>query len=126
MYADERWTVEDTLISEILHTYRLHWLLPDWEWGVESGEQRVEISLKSPQGRVILSLQTNPQFSTPHSLISIARAGEIVYGVRDVKPFEGWVSPTYGEKNPALSLAFEVQSEGSTKFTTEFIFPHEN
>jgi hypothetical protein len=126
VYADERWTVEDTLISEIPHTYRLHWLLPDWEWGVESGEQRVEISLKAPQGRVILSLQTNPQFSTPHSLISIARAGEIVYGVRDVKPFEGWVSPTYGKKNPALSLAFEVQSEGSTNFTTEFIFPHEN
>ncbi|MGB7874442.1 MAG: heparinase II/III-family protein, partial [Anaerolineales bacterium] len=123
---DERWIVEDKLISKEPHTYRLHWLLPDWEWEIETGEQRLGIGLKSPQGRVFLYLQTKPQFSNLHSLISIVRAGEVVYGERDVKPFEGWISRIYGEKNPALSLAFEVQSEATKQLTTEFIFPHEN
>ncbi|MGD8405517.1 MAG: alginate lyase family protein [Anaerolineales bacterium] len=126
VYADERWVVEDRLTSKESHTYCLHWLLPDWECKVENREQQVEISLKSSQGKVLLILRFDPQSSNLQSLISIVRAGEVLYGVRDVKPFEGWVSPTYGEKHPALSLAFEVQSEGTTQITTEFIFPHEN
>jgi hypothetical protein len=123
VYADERWLVEDKLISEELHTYQLHWLLPDWEWEVENREERVEISLKSPQGEIILVLQTNPQVSNLHSLVSIVRAGEVVYGTRDVQPFEGWVSPTYGQKIPVLSLTVEIQSDSETIFLSEFIFP---
>jgi hypothetical protein len=126
VYKDERWIVDDTLVSTESHTYRLHWLLPDWEWEVESREQRMEISLHSPQGRIVLSLQIHPLLSNLQSLISLVKAGEIVYGTRDVKSFEGWVSPTYGVKNPALSLAIEVQSAGSTHFTTEFKYHHEN
>jgi len=124
--ADERWVVEDRLISKEPHTYRLHWLLPDWEYEIETRAQRLEISLFSTYGRITLVLQTNLHLSSFSSLLSIVRAGEVVFGQRDVKPFEGWVSRTYGEKNPALSLAFEVQSEGTTQLTTEFIFPHEN
>jgi len=86
----------------------------------------VEISLKSPQGKVILILQTEPQFSNLYSLVSIVRAGEVVFGQHEAQPFEGWVSPTYGTKTPALSLAFEVQSAQSMQYITEFIFPHEN
>lgn len=126
VYADERWVVEDELISKKQHTYRLHWLLPDWKWEVENREQGVEISFKSPQGKITLILQTEPQLPNLHSLLSIVRAGEVVYGTRDVQPFEGWVSPTYAEKTPALSLAFEVQSESSIKLTTEFMFPNES
>ncbi len=126
VYADERWLVEDRLISKEPHTYRLHWLLPDWEWEVKNGKQRVEISLKSSQGKLLLVLRIDPQSSNLQSLISIVRAGEVVYGTRDVQPYEGWISRTYGGKNPVLSLAFEVQSESTTQLTTEFIFPHEN
>ena len=123
VYADERWVVEDKLISKKHHTYRLHWLLPDWEWNVENREQGVQISFKSPQGKILLVLQIDPQLSNPHSLFSVVRAGEIVYGTRDVQPFEGWVSPTYGEKVPALSLAIETQNISDAKFLSEFIFP---
>ncbi len=126
VYVDERWIIEDKLISDEPHTYRLHWLLPDWEWKVENREQGVEISLNSPQGKVVLVLQTEPQLSNLHSLLSLIRAGKVVYGERDAQPFEGWFSPTYGTKIPALSLAFEVQSDQTMKFTTEFIFPHES
>ena len=123
VYANERWVVEDRLISKELHTYRLHWLLPDWEWGVESREERIEISLKSPQGKILLVWRTSPQLPNLLSLLSIVRTGELVYGTRDVQPFEGWVSPTYGIKNPALSLAIEITSDQEVLFLSQFIFP---
>lgn len=126
VYAGERWVVEDKLISKKPHTYRLHWLLPDWEWDVENSEKRVVISLRSPHGRVVLVLQANPQLPNLGALLSIVRAGEVIFGQRDIQPFEGWVSPIYGEKIPALSLAFEVQSKRSVNFATEFIFPPVN
>jgi len=64
-----------------------------------------------PHDKVVLAFQTDQQTSSLYSLFSLVRAGEVIFGTRDVQPFEGWVSPTYGEKNPALSLAFEVKSD---------------
>jgi len=55
--------------------------------------------------------------------VSLVRAGEIIYGQRDMHHYEGWVSRTYGQKFPALSFAFELTSEFHTTFTSEFIFP---
>jgi hypothetical protein len=69
---------------------------------------------------------SDSQLPNNDSPLSLVRAGEVVYGKRDVKPYEGWISRIYGEKYPALSLAFKVQSGGTTQITTEFIFPHEN
>ncbi len=123
VYTDERWVVEDTLTSKKQHTYRLHWLLPDWEWHVENREQGVEISLISPHGKILFVMQTEPQFSNLQSLLSLVRAGEVVYGKRDIKPFEGWVSPTYGTKIPALSLALEIPNMSNIRFLSEFVFP---
>jgi len=123
VYTGERWVVEDKLISKEPDTYRLHWLLPDWEYEIGIGEQRLEIGFKSPYGRVVLVLQTDPKISDLQSLISLVRAGELVFGQRDVRPYEGWVSPTYGIKEPALSLAMEVTSEHGIKFISQFSFP---
>jgi hypothetical protein len=144
VYTDERWQVEDRLLSKRPHTYRLHWLLPDWEWEVESGgqraesreqgvesrEQRVEIRLQSPRGKVALVLQAAPLpagslLPTPPSLfsISLVRAGEVVWGRRDVQPYEGWYSPTYGVKAPALSLALEIAAPQGATFVSQFLFP---
>jgi len=126
VYADELWTVEDRLISKEPHTYRLHWLLPDWEWKVENRESGFGLRIKAPLGWISLDIMSDSQLPNNNSPLSLVRAGEVVYGERNVKPYEGWVSRRYGEKHPALSLAFEVQSEGTTQITTEFIFPHEN
>jgi hypothetical protein len=126
VYADERWVVEDRLISRESHTYRLHWLLPDWEWKVENRESGFGLRIMSPLGWIGLDITSDFQLPNNDSPLSLVRAGEVVYGKRDVKPFEGWVSRRYGEKHPALSLSFEVQSEDTTQITTEFIFPHEN
>ena len=127
VYADERWQVEDELLTlrrlRKPLTFCLHWLLPDWEWKLENGDSRVEISLKSPLGVIVLALQIDPLLSTLHSLISLARCGELIYGEGPVLPIRGWVSPTYGVKIPALSFAVEATLAETVKFTSEFTFP---
>jgi hypothetical protein len=128
VFDDDRWLVEDEL--EFLpylwmysgrRTFRLHWLLPDWEWELEERGAEVALRLKSPHGWVGLQIDLQPgnlQLST-----SLVCAGEYLYGQGAPDPIRGWVSPTYGAKIPALSLAVEVQSRQDVKFTSEFIFP---
>jgi hypothetical protein len=72
---------------------------------------------------MILILRTDIPISNLKSLISLVRAGEVIYGKRDVKTYEGWASPTYGQKTPALSLAIEVQNVANASLLSEFIFP---
>jgi hypothetical protein len=121
VFADEFWRVEDRLLNtrRRSHVYRLHWLLPDWEWSVDGGNEKAEINLKSPHGLVKLAVHANQG----RGKLSIVRAGELVHGERDVKPYEGWVSRNYGSKSPALSVAFEVSSPYHTSITSEFTFP---
>ncbi len=127
VYQNERWVVDDTLRvtarSRSAHVYRLHWLLPDYEWKIEEREMGVVLKLNSPHGWITLSVHSAFPRSIPHSAFSLVRAGELIHGQRDVQPCEGWVSRTYGQKSPALSFAFEVTSAYHTTFTSEFIFP---
>ena len=53
-YADGHWQVRDEMLPLRMPwdkrpiTYRLHWLLPDWEWEARLQESVFEIRLKSP------------------------------------------------------------------------------
>jgi len=123
VYADERWLVEDKLLARRPHIYRLHWLLPDWEWKVENAGERLAIDVRSPHGWIRLTLGTTPLISALHTLLSVVRAGEQIHGSAEPRPFEGWFSPTYGLKIPALSFAVEVPASGNVTFATEFRFP---
>ena len=117
VYEDVRWVVEDKRISKKNHIYRLHWLLPDLEWEIEIQNGRVKIDFETPNGKVRLVL-------TGQSLsFSLVRGGEVVFGQRGVQPFEGWVSPTYGEKVPALSVAIEIQKVSNATLISDFTFP---
>ena len=126
---DDRWQVADEILPLRMPwakkplTFRLHWLLPDWEWEVENREQRIEISLKSPQGIIRLNLSAVPMFSDLNSQLSIVRAGELLHGSAAPDLVRGWASPSYGLKVPALSLAIEMRSANEVKFFSEFIFP---
>jgi hypothetical protein len=122
VFRDERWLVQDDLTAYRSHLYRLHWLLPDWEWKLEDQAVGFVLRLKSPHGWIRLHLSLPPNFSKADSRISLIRAGELVYGEGQAAPFEGWVSPTYAHKSPALSLAWQAQAERQVQFTTEFIF----
>ncbi len=125
VYEDEFWRVEDRLLNSRRrpYVYRLHWLLPDWEWKIENSEQRAVIQLNSPDGPIQLAISANHPVSDLSSLLSVVRAGEVLYGERDVKAYEGWVSRNYGQRSPALSFAFEVTSAYHTVITSEFTFP---
>ena len=132
-YTDGHWQIRDDLL--LMHipwgnkplTFRLHWLLPDWEWRVESSRPGLVLRLISPHGPLDLRLGL---IGGEAASVDLVRAGELVFmsGPGDRKPLaeatvRGWASPTYGVKIPALSMAVETKSANDVQFTSEFIFP---
>jgi hypothetical protein len=135
-YLDGHWQVLDEMLPLRMPwnkrpiTYRLHWLLPDWEWEATMQESVFEIRLKSPYGWVLLAINDGLRITDNESHVSLIRAGEMVYASETdgpVSPAEmmirGWASPTYGVKVPALSLAIETKSANDVQFTSQFVFP---
>jgi hypothetical protein len=121
VFEDELWRVEDRLLNirRRPHAYRLHWLLTDGEWTLESDEDRSVLQIRTSGGVIKLVVSSSLPYMNG---ISLVRAGELVHGSRDVKPYEGWVSRNYGVKSRALSLALEVTSPYHVTFTSEFTF----
>lgn len=124
------WRVTDQLgdPKRARHTYRLHWLLPDWGWELEGGQKSADSSehgmtlrLMSPLGWISLTFNLQPASLQPR--LTLVRAGEYLYGSGAPDPVRGWVSPTYGVREPALSLAIEVESNADVTFVTNFILP---
>jgi hypothetical protein len=135
------WVVEDTLLPidptpsnpYPPRSLRLHWLLPDWPWEVKQEIRglRFEITLQSPHGWVNLSIyspsaanpERRPLPSSPISNLQLVRAGELLFGSGPAAPIQGWASPTYGVKVPALSVAAEVKGALPLGITSQFTFP---
>ncbi len=123
-FAENTWHVEDDLIpnTQLPNTYRLHWLLQDGEWEMESSDDQITLNLQTQQGIIKISIHSS--LVTYHSsTFSLARAGKLLHGNTDIPPTRGWYSPTYGVKIPALSLALEVTASDAVQFITEFQFP---
>ena len=105
------WQVEDTLQS--LREYRatgqpeirLHWLLPDWDYEILD---ECSLKVRSPLGWITLAVQADGarRVKLPQPALTIVRAGKVFMGPGRTNPTWGWVSPTYGVKDPALSLRF--------------------
>ena len=125
VYSDEHWTVEDRLIFTRPgeHVFRLHWLLTDGEWQLETREARIEMRVGLHDGAwMILRVKPDARISLSDVKASVVCSGDLMGGKGAALPFEGWVSPTYGVKTPALSLAVELTSAKSTSFVSEFRF----
>jgi hypothetical protein len=121
----DEWLVEDQVfadpergVHERTHTVRLHWLLPDLPWTLQTDELQWVLGLKTPHGPVQVQLQA----SLPGTLL-LARAGERLAGVGEVVPTWGWVSTTYGQRAPALALALSVQGRVPVTLQTRWILP---
>ena len=133
VHQNDHWRIEDQIfaptIHRTLHSTRLHWLLPNWEWQLngEWGIGNWELGILSPHGWVSIQIQaqteTNPQPSTPNPQLVLA--GELIHGSGYISPTWGWVSPTYGVKIPALSVSVTVESQLPIKFLTAWSFPDE-
>jgi hypothetical protein len=123
IFSDEHWDVQDTMLFIKNHqpqrTFRLHWLLPDWEWQLDEKPDGIEMRLLSTHGWLKILLSSDQ----PDAHFSLLRAGEVLQSQAQANPIMGWVSPTYGQKFPALSCALEVTSQNDVKFSTHFIFP---
>jgi hypothetical protein len=122
-FSDEHWEVEDRLLfsrkNQHPHIFRLHWLLPDWEWQLDEGPSGVKLHLDSPHGRLQVLISCDPSLG----IFSLVRAGILLHGKADASPIRGWYSPTYGQKVPALSCAMEATSPEEVRFSSYFIFP---
>jgi hypothetical protein len=148
--SGRNWKIEDELISSRkryssrntgnqpdstpseasqLYRARLHWLLPDWSWEIDSDDNNQEIGLKirSPLGWINLQIGIEPATKisedSQEPVIQLIRAGELIHGTGSASPVSGWVSPTYGYKIPAISLAVEIESGLPINFTSEWEFP---
>lgn len=124
VYGDERWEVTDRLLFTRPgeHIFRLHWLIKDGEWKVENQDSRIQFKIQGPDGWTTLKITPDKRIAFSEVRVTLARAGKLEYGTGTALPFEGWASPTYSVKVPALSLAVEVTSSKSTSFVSEFIF----
>jgi hypothetical protein len=132
VYSDGCWRVEDELmpvrwlpVKQKSMVCRLQWLLPDWEWQIKEQESTLALRLQSPYGWLTLNVSTSTAAKKLEYHASLARAGELLFGQEKtvIEPTRGWVSPTYGVKAPALSLAFECTSADEIEFVSEFRFP---
>ena len=126
---ENAWQIEDELRASQrrIAAYRLHWLLPDWEY--ELRDSSSEIRFRSPFGWVTLQVQAQGRAegsSTVDHRLWLIRAGQLIHGEGPAFPIDGWVSPTYGVKVPALSLAVQVEWAGSVSFVSKFTFPTGN
>jgi len=117
--ASSHWLVIDTLLpvgSAVReHIFRLHWLLPDWPWKLEEGT----LELTPPAGKFTLHIAVESE-APDKTKFQLVRGGELLAGAGQSNPVLGWVSPTYGQRQPALSLTVEVTAEVPVTFKSTF------
>ena len=133
--GERQWLVTDRLLpvpghpaSQAVHAARLHWLLPDWEWELDGTILR----LSSPFGTITISIRCEGMIppgdqaggSESDGLqVQLVRGGERLAGTGSVDPIQGWVSPTYSIKQPALSLAVQAVRSLPVMFITNWDLP---
>lgn len=127
---DGHWLIDDTLQlaagspPTTARCARLHWLLPDWPWRLESGADQARLTLNAPSGAIDLVIRCGSDDQLPGFVaVSLARASELLFGTGLVEPSRGWVSLTYAHKIPALSLAVEQTGQLPMRFTSQWSLP---
>lgn len=91
------------------HSYRLHWLLPDWPWQLEG----TRLKLARPGGGSLRLAITHdlPGADKPAvETISLVCAGKALAGAAAPAPILGWYAPTYNQKVPALSFSITCRA----------------
>jgi len=136
-FREGRWLIEDCVLPDPEYTsrnrrskkhhpqfaIRLHWLLPDWLWQLQEGEDAAEMILQSPAGLLRLCIRVTSQAKIQNLRSQITRGGQLLHGSGLASPTRGWVSPTYGCKIPALSFAVEAEGLPPMILISEWQFP---
>lgn len=135
-YNDGHWLIKDSLTGspDLRHTICLHWLLPDWEYEIPSYPKSAELAINTIRIRSLygwitlklgLSETDGESIQIEPGNFQVIRAGNLLYGSGSVSPISGWVSPTYGDKIPALSCILEVNHVLPISINSEWILPDE-
>jgi hypothetical protein len=128
LHGPDEWLISDRLdpvgkqVGE--HSFRLQWLLPDaepfingvggdgWYWQMQDNI----LTISSKLGIVHIEVKTAPGDIKPG--MHIYRMGELLAGTEAARPTWGWYSPTYGVKEPAISLAVTLTARPPAVFVT--------
>jgi Heparinase II/III-like protein/Heparinase II/III N-terminus len=132
---DGHWEVLDRISGspEPIHSIRLHWLLPDWEYELPSNPIKDEnsmgiIRLCSPYGWLELQIDailSGNASTRPPVDVKLIRAGKILVGSGSALEITGWTSPTYGVKIPALAYIVEIRTPLPLELKTQWFLPNE-
>lgn len=101
--GDEQWVILDALISEGSHRYRLHWLLADMphQWD----EARGMVAMDTPEG---------PYYA---QMGAIEGSGAYSLVRADEHSARGWWSQYYFSREPAVSIAMELEADTTVLWT---------
>jgi hypothetical protein len=115
-----RWVVTDHLLpiknAKKPFQARLHWLLPDWDWQVDTQEIRIEL----PHGEVEIAVDVSVGDLAE---LKVFRQGELMHGSGSGDLSLGWASPTYGVKVPAISFITDAVGPLPITMTSTWTFP---
>ncbi|HET6846727.1 MAG TPA: heparinase II/III family protein [Anaerolineales bacterium] len=119
------WQIEDDLVftRRGTHTLGLHWLLIDGDWKLQEQGSEVKLRLRLPRGWMTATIRARGGIHSPMRTC-LVRAGKVLHGESSPPAWEGWISPTYGRKLPALSFSVEAEAFADCRFTTEFQLPN--
>ncbi len=114
--TEDAWVIVDDLLGAGEHESRLHWLLPDLPFEVIADSPLCAVLSADKQ-----SFRWNV-FSSSSGSAALIRGGKILAGDIEGRnrneELLGWVSPTYGELCPALSLLYRVQAPLPVRIVT--------
>jgi hypothetical protein len=99
----------------------LQWLLPDWPGNLTDSS----LEMRAPFGKLTFSIlpQTTNSALVLDS-VQLSRGGEILSGTHPSLPYQGWYSPTYGVKIPAVSFRLFFKINGDTTILSK-LFIHQ-
>ncbi len=119
------WRITDDLTPTLpaarskLHAFRLHWLLPDLPWSLLPDANPGKFCLQFGSAEEVPSMKLTLNASQPAEL-TLTRAGISLSGNPSVQPIDGWFSPTYAHKQPALSCALTCTTSQQLQFVTDW------
>lgn len=109
--ARDVWIVVDDLLGEGRHRLRLHWLLADLPYVVDTGRRQVSLRMGDDVYglRVFLPIpgQAKGEF-------------DVIRGTEESAP-RGWQSSYYGVRHPALSVELCAETQVPCRFVSVFV-----
>lgn len=116
--SKKHWQVFDRLhkmkAAKNEYSIRLHWLLLDFPF--ENINENLIFEFPFGNLKINFSILENDAAIYP----LIFRAGKLISDGETEEPLLGWYSPTYGIKEPAISVVYPLHKKLPVEMTTDF------